>query len=163
MGRILVQAHAASAVRFLRQGLPPSAIDNDPSRYGLLLPPSPLFNEQDSLTDALLYLQNRLVIAFYCLATLDILGCLESATTEHERAEWRKWLWDQQIKAADNRGTGFRGSPYTNQPSCSQYDPPFLIMTYAALLSLAILRDPFDRLDKPGILQYLRTSQREDG
>lgn len=43
------------------------------------------------------------------------------------------------------------------------YDPPFLIMTYAALLALAILRDPFTDLDRKGLLQYLKVSQREDG
>ncbi|KAG8771599.1 hypothetical protein FRC15_003327, partial [Serendipita sp. 397] len=36
-------------------------------------------------------------------------------------------------------------------------------MTYAALLSLAILRDPFTKLDKPGVLEYVRSSQRDDG
>jgi len=36
-------------------------------------------------------------------------------------------------------------------------------MTYAALLSLAILQDPFTRLDRDGLLKYLKVSQREDG
>jgi geranylgeranyl transferase type-1 subunit beta len=36
-------------------------------------------------------------------------------------------------------------------------------MTYAALLALAILRDPFTALDREGILRYLKLSQREDG
>ena len=36
-------------------------------------------------------------------------------------------------------------------------------MTYAALLSLAILRDPFTELDRQGLLQYLQISQRPDG
>jgi geranylgeranyl transferase type-1 subunit beta len=36
-------------------------------------------------------------------------------------------------------------------------------MTYAALVALAILRDPFTALDREGILRYLKLSQREDG
>ncbi|PVF92853.1 terpenoid cyclases/Protein prenyltransferase [Serendipita vermifera] len=130
---IVPKGHLASATRFLRQGLPPSAIDND---------------------------QARLVVSFYCLATLDVLGAVESSTKEWERAEWRSWLWAQQVSGS--WGAGFRGSPSINQSS-SPYDPPFLIMTYAAILCLAILRDPFDNLDRQGLLQYLKVSQREDG
>lgn len=36
-------------------------------------------------------------------------------------------------------------------------------MTYTALLTLAILRDDFSRLDKHGILVLLKSCQREDG
>lgn len=43
------------------------------------------------------------------------------------------------------------------------YDPPHLIMTYTALLSLAILRDDFSRLDRAGIVSLLRGTQLEDG
>ena len=39
----------------------------------------------------------RLVIGFYCLATLDILGAIETATSEGEREEWRNWVWAQQV------------------------------------------------------------------
>lgn len=101
------------------------------------------------------------MIAFYCLATLDLLGGVSDAISENEQADWRTWLWEQQKTGP--WGTGFRGSPYTNQPSPSKYDPPFLIMTYAAILSLAILRDPLDKLDRAEILKYLHLSQREDG
>ena len=43
------------------------------------------------------------------------------------------------------------------------YDSPMLIMTYGAILSLAILRDPFTQLDREGILRFLRTCQKDDG
>lgn len=36
-------------------------------------------------------------------------------------------------------------------------------MTYTALMSLAILRDDFTRLDRAGILRFVRSCQREDG
>ncbi|KAG8811076.1 hypothetical protein FRC18_003676 [Serendipita sp. 400] len=88
---------SATAVRFLRQGLPPSAIDND---------------------------QARLVIGFYCLATLDLLQSLDTAITPTEREEWRKWVWEQQISGS--WGVGFRGSPYTNQPGPSVSAPSLL-------------------------------------
>ena len=45
----------------------------------------------------------------------------------------------------------------------TDYDTPHIIMTYTALLSLAILRDDFSRLDREGLLQFLRACQRKDG
>ena len=36
-------------------------------------------------------------------------------------------------------------------------------MTYTALMSLAILRDDFTKLDRAGILHFVRSCQREDG
>jgi geranylgeranyl transferase type-1 subunit beta len=36
-------------------------------------------------------------------------------------------------------------------------------MTYTALLSLAMLRDDFSRLDRPGLLSFLRSCQKSDG
>lgn len=36
-------------------------------------------------------------------------------------------------------------------------------MTYTALLALAILRDDFSKLDRPGLITLLRACQREDG
>ncbi|CCA74772.1 related to Type I protein geranylgeranyltransferase beta subunit [Serendipita indica DSM 11827] len=147
---VLERAHVACSIRFLRQGLPRSAIDNDQARPVLFA----------AIPDICSHLIS-LVIAFYCLATLDLLGGVSDAISENEQADWRTWLWEQQKTGP--WGTGFRGSPYTNQPSPSKYDPPFLIMTYAAILSLAILRDPLDKLDRAGILKYLHLSQREDG
>ena len=43
------------------------------------------------------------------------------------------------------------------------YDTPHIIMTYVALLSLAILRDDFSKLERSGIIKLLQTCQREDG
>lgn len=44
-----------------------------------------------------------------------------------------------------------------------EYDSPHLIMTYTALLSLAILRDDFSQLDREGTIKFVRSCQREDG
>ena len=43
------------------------------------------------------------------------------------------------------------------------YDPPHLIMTYTSLLSLSILRDDFTQLDRKGLVNLLRATQKEDG
>ena len=40
---------------------------------------------------------------------------------------------------------------------------PHVIMTYTALLSLAILRDDFSKLDRSRLITLLYTYQQEDG
>ncbi|KAL7279666.1 hypothetical protein ACG7TL_006073 [Trametes sanguinea] len=51
---------------------------------------------------------------------------------------------------------------FSGTPS-SDYDNPHLVMTYTALLSLAILRDDFSKLDRKGILRFLGACQQQDG
>ncbi|KZT12168.1 terpenoid cyclases/Protein prenyltransferase [Laetiporus sulphureus 93-53] len=109
---------------------------------------------------------SRIAIVFYCLGSMDLLNILESKSTPSERDRWRKWLWEQQSRG--RYGTGFKPSPYMtleddSEEEYSDYDTPHLIMTYTALLSLAILRDDFSQLDRPGLLSFIRACQREDG
>ncbi|CAA7261529.1 unnamed protein product [Cyclocybe aegerita] len=114
---------------------------------------------------------SRLALAFYCIGSLDLLGVLEDSVPVTDRELWRAWLWEQQ--AAGKHGTGFRPSsfmtaqvPSEQSQLAAQYmdhDAPHIIMTYTALLSLAILRDDFSKLDRPGITIFLRSCQREDG
>ncbi|KAK2465288.1 hypothetical protein APHAL10511_002642 [Amanita phalloides] len=107
----------------------------------------------------------RLVIAFYCIGSLDLLGLLHDKTTEADRETWKAWLWDQYTSG--RHGSGFRSSPYVKIREPSEYtltyDTPHLIMTYAGILTLAILRDDFRRLERPSLVKLLRTCQREDG
>ncbi|KAF8827965.1 hypothetical protein HHX47_DHR4001048 [Lentinula edodes] len=53
--------------------------------------------------------------------------------------------------------------PNTQTARYTDYDTPHIIMTYTALLTLAILRDDFSRLEKQGILLLLKACQRKDG
>jgi geranylgeranyl transferase type-1 subunit beta len=50
---------------------------------------------------------------------------------------------------------GFRGSPIPG--------PGHLPSTYTALCALALLRAPLDRLDRPGLMRFLRACQAADG
>lgn len=109
----------------------------------------------------------RLGIGFYCLGILDLVGALPNER-ESDRERWTEWLWDQQTQG--ECGSGFRPSPFMTpeQPDdvkieCTKYDSPHVIMTYTALLSLAMLRDDFSRLNRPGIVTLLHNCQREDG
>ncbi|KAI5118078.1 hypothetical protein M0805_009158 [Coniferiporia weirii] len=74
----------------------------------------------------------------------------------------------------DEHVGGFRPGPFmhTGGPEAvdvldvdvdADADPPHLIMTYTALLSLAILRDDFTRLDRGGLVGLLRATQQVDG
>ncbi|KAJ7062324.1 terpenoid cyclases/protein prenyltransferase alpha-alpha toroid [Mycena amicta] len=98
---------------------------------------------------------SRMLIIFYCISTLDLLGALEQNTTPAQRESWRSWIWDQYI--AGPLGTAFK-------PGTSMHDStPHIITTYAALLSLAALRDDFTRLNPAGVLAFLRACQKPDG
>lgn len=57
---------------------------------------------------------------------------------------------------------GFRGSPYmtSDNPATS---PGHVPSTYTALACLALLEAPLDRLDRPGLLKFLRQCQAADG
>ena len=54
-------------------------------------------------------------------------------------------------------------APIVQESEYGSYDTPHIIMTYTALISLAILRDDFATLDRAGLLRFLNTCQREDG
>ncbi|TFK27674.1 geranylgeranyltransferase type I [Coprinopsis marcescibilis] len=109
----------------------------------------------------------RLGIGFYCLGTMDLLGSLQDQP-EFDRESWKEWLWDQQTHG--ECGSGFRPSPFMTANhsedeiiECTKYDSPHVIMTYTAILSLAMLRDDFTKLDRAGLTTLLRSCQREDG
>lgn len=39
-----------------------------------------------------------MTIAYFCLASLDLMGALEESTSEEERSRWIDWVWDQQLR-----------------------------------------------------------------
>ncbi|KAJ7876785.1 terpenoid cyclases/protein prenyltransferase alpha-alpha toroid [Mycena leptocephala] len=108
----------------------------------------------------------RVALAFYCLGALDLLGVVQAKTSETDRNSWREWIWEQQTQGL--HGTGFRPSPFATPDSSTpepynNYNGPHLVMTYTALLTLAILRDDFSKLDRSGLVNFIRACQQEDG
>ncbi|KAF9068590.1 terpenoid cyclases/protein prenyltransferase alpha-alpha toroid [Rhodocollybia butyracea] len=110
----------------------------------------------------------RMAVAFYCLGALDLLKMLQDKVSMTDRESWQEWIWEQHTRG--KYGSGFRPSPFMTvsseverTTSYTDYDTPHIIMTYTALLTLAILRDDFSQLDKQGILLLLKACQREDG
>jgi len=115
---------------------------------------------------------SKVAFIFYCLGSLDLLDTLDTATKEIERESWRNDIWG--LHAGGTWGSGFKPSWYmtssdvANDPQRlstyeSEFDTPHMIVTYTALIALAILRDDFTRLDRGGLVTFLRSSQREDG
>ncbi|KAJ6477181.1 terpenoid cyclases/protein prenyltransferase alpha-alpha toroid [Mycena vitilis] len=106
---------------------------------------------------------SRMAIVFYCVGTLDVLGALRDETSEIQRASWRNWIWEQY--AVGRCGTGFTPGPFMSGTSTKSEDKalPHIIMTYTALLSLAMLRDDFLRLNRPGLLKFVRACQTPNG
>ncbi|CAK5273999.1 unnamed protein product [Mycena citricolor] len=112
------------------------------------------------------YDASRMAVGFYCIGALDLLGLLEKKTTPTDRRLWKEWIWEQQIHGPV--GSGFRPSPFVT-PYAAQAEPydahngPHLVMSYTAILTLAILRDDFAQLDRPGLVTFVRSCQRADG
>ncbi|KZT37366.1 terpenoid cyclases/Protein prenyltransferase [Sistotremastrum suecicum HHB10207 ss-3] len=106
---------------------------------------------------------SRMLIAYYSLSILDLLDGLSEKKKVIEQC--REWIWKQFIHSGV--GSGFRASPAVcvdeNAETPSSIDSPHLIMTYGALLSLAVLRDDYSQLDRSGIKRLLRSAQRPDG
>ncbi|KAF8501954.1 terpenoid cyclases/protein prenyltransferase alpha-alpha toroid [Hysterangium stoloniferum] len=141
------EAHAGHLIRCIT-GLPGSKADLDTSRLG---------------------------IAYYCLSGLDLLGVLDGnkKVKEADRREWRDWIWSLSVQRGEmfgwRSGTSLASevenkfSCDTEETSARRYDPPHLIMTYTALLSLTILRDDFMQLDRIGLKIFLQSTQHPDG
>jgi geranylgeranyl transferase type-1 subunit beta len=42
----------------------------------------------------------RITIAYFCLSGLDLLGALETKTTEEQRKGWVEWIWSLQARTS---------------------------------------------------------------
>lgn len=80
------------------------------------IPGSPLLCQRSSIITRL-----RMVVAFYCIGSLDLLGVLNEKTKEFERDSWKEWIWAQQISCV----CLFSGSAFTAYYFCSP-GPPYL-------------------------------------
>ena len=114
------------------------------------------YQEQDS---------SRLVLAFFILTSLDLLGGLETHTTPAERADYVSFIYSCQ-----HPGGGFRSFPGTDfglqhatTPENARWDPASVAGTYFALGALAILGDDLSRVRRQETLDWIRNLQHPDG
>lgn len=111
-----------------------------------------------------------MTIAYFALSALDLLNQLDSKVENEERLGYIDWIYDQQLNEAE--GGGFAPGPYlpkANTETLSGEATPGsrrqgnLAMTYTAIMSLAILKDDFSRLNKSALYRHLHTLQQNDG
>jgi len=106
---------------------------------------------------------NRMSLAFFIVAALDLLDQLTPNTTAQERRDYIDWVYRNQ-----HPGGGFRAFPGTDlgehtteENAC--WDPANLPSTYFALCLLLILGDNFGRVRRRECLDWLPRMQRSDG
>ncbi|KAK9385955.1 terpenoid cyclases/protein prenyltransferase alpha-alpha toroid [Lipomyces mesembrius] len=122
----------------------------------------------------------RLALIFFCVSALDLLGYLplgnqqcssKSKITKDEVERWKEWVYSTCLLPTRD---AFRCSPATAVPHYAyslptthsdkvDYDVGHTAGTYFALCILIILRDDFSRLDRVGMMRWLRKCQRADG
>lgn len=111
-------------------------------------------------------------LAFFALSTLELLGALDvddavdgsdggngkrSVLSRAEKAAYADWIYAQQ-----HPDGGFRGSPFVGLEDPMR-EPAHIVMSYTALLSLAILGDDLVRLDAASLVRSVQACQTEDG
>ncbi|KAF2109043.1 geranylgeranyl transferas-like protein type i beta subunit [Lophiotrema nucula] len=106
---------------------------------------------------------NRMMLAFFVLSALDLLGDLPTALSAEERQGFVEWVYRCQLPEGC-----FRPAPATNLGSQGNeenriWDPVHLPGTFFALQILILLGDDLSRVKRREILQSLLKLQRPDG
>ncbi|PLB46963.1 putative geranylgeranyl transferase beta subunit [Aspergillus steynii IBT 23096] len=107
---------------------------------------------------------NRILLAFFTIAGLDILGELQNKTTPEERKGYIQWIYHCQVPSGGFRG--FTGTDFgleRRNPANESWDPANVPSTFFALLILVILGDDLSRVKRTECLQWLPKMQRENG
>jgi len=106
---------------------------------------------------------NRVVLAFFIVSALELLGALHSNTTAAERTDYVDWLYKCQHPEGGFRG--FTGTDLGGLRSHenAHWDPANLPATYFALAALVILGDDLSRVKRRKCLGWLPKLQRADG
>lgn len=107
---------------------------------------------------------NRMLLAYFSLSGLDVLGVLQAKTTPEERQSYINWLYHCQVSSG-----GFRGFPGTDfgeerrTVDNAVWDPANVPATFFALVNLLILGDDLSRVKRRKCLEWLPRLQRTDG
>ncbi|KAI9872239.1 MAG: hypothetical protein M1830_001875, partial [Pleopsidium flavum] len=106
---------------------------------------------------------NRILLAFFIVSALDLLGSLQSRTTADERASYTDWIYHCQHSQGGFRG--FTGTDFGTLRSeeNAHWDPANLPATYFALAALLVLGDDLSRVKRRECLEWLPKLQRPDG
>ncbi len=106
---------------------------------------------------------NRVLLAFFIVSALDLLGALYTNTSEAERADYIDWVY--RCQHAEGGFRGFTGTDLraARSEENSHWDPANLPATYFALVTLVILGDDLSRVRRRKCLEWLPKLQRPDG
>ncbi|OKL61886.1 hypothetical protein UA08_02837 [Talaromyces atroroseus] len=106
----------------------------------------------------------RMLLGFFVIAGLDLLGALQSSTTPEERQGYINWIYHCQHPSGGFRG--FTGTKFGDDKLTGDneaWDPANVPATFLALETLLILGDDLGRLKRRECLQWLPKLQRKDG
>ncbi|KAE8349139.1 terpenoid cyclases/protein prenyltransferase alpha-alpha toroid [Aspergillus coremiiformis] len=107
---------------------------------------------------------NRILLAYFTVAGLDLLGELHNRTTLEERQGYIEWIYHCQVPSGGFRGfTGTDFGPERRTPANEVWDPANVPSTFFALLILLTLGDDLSRVKRTECLQWLSRMQRENG
>ncbi|KAL4741703.1 terpenoid cyclases/protein prenyltransferase alpha-alpha toroid [Aspergillus similis] len=107
---------------------------------------------------------NRMLLAFFIVAGLDLLGALESKTTPEERQGYIEWIYQCQVPSGGFRGfTGTDFGTGLRTPENEAWDPANVPSTFFALVILLILGDDLSRVKRTECLKWLPKMQRPNG
>ncbi|KAI8812508.1 geranylgeranyl transferase type-1 subunit beta-like protein [Cladochytrium replicatum] len=115
---------------------------------------------------------NRMTLALFGLGGLDLLRAVDDFVTDQDKIDWIEWIYAQQASTSLGAVTaGFRGGPFDGVSYSSEkrnlskfeHDNGHVANTYAALISLLILRDNLSRVNRDEIVRSLRDLQQPDG
>lgn len=103
---------------------------------------------------------SRLTIAYFAISGLDILNRLNDISNETKLAAI-DWIYRLQVTNAGPQ-SGFQ--PSTTVPKdATEYQCGHVAMTYLGLVTLLILGDDLNRVDRKSIIEGMRACQNPDG
>ncbi|KAL9620812.1 MAG: hypothetical protein Q9160_004712 [Pyrenula sp. 1 TL-2023] len=107
---------------------------------------------------------NRMMLGFFIVSALDLLGVLQRESLAQERAIFVEWIYRCQLPTGGFKGfTGADLGLEVRRPETEPWDPANVPATLFALLTLIILGDDLAKVEKSGCLLWLRKLQRQDG
>ncbi|EEP82990.1 predicted protein [Uncinocarpus reesii 1704] len=106
---------------------------------------------------------NRMTLAFFVVAGLDLLDSLNTSVSAPERRAYANWIYHCQLSSGGFRG--FTGTKFGSAATADNeiWDPANLPATFFALVTLLLLGDDLTRVKRKECLRWLRRMQRQDG
>lgn len=107
---------------------------------------------------------NRILLAFFTVSGLDLLGALQAKTTPEERHGYIDWIYHCQVPSGGFRG--FTGTDFGTENRTREneaWDPANVPSTFFALVILLILGDDLSRVKRTECLKWLPKMQRPNG